>query len=253
MSKNEIALIPQYIASVSGGKDSLFMLKLILNNPEMYPLHGVVHFELDIDYPFIHNVIDYMQAECEKAGIPFYRIKPRNTWETLYNKYGFPTRKSRWCNSLYKMDSKRQLAEFMKSRGCRVVSYIGYCADETRRMKRKTRTPDEIYPIAEMGYNESVILEWAQTVPLFNDYYKYNKRCGCMYCPLSSRIAYAYLCKYYPEHYAYMIDKMKETEKKESAELGRKFCVIDGHGVYDAEYLDRNVREKWLPKLEEKG
>ena len=59
----EIALRPSYWASVSGGKDSLYMLNYILHNLDRYPLNGVVHFELEIDYPFIHDVIDYMESE----------------------------------------------------------------------------------------------------------------------------------------------------------------------------------------------
>lgn len=71
------------------------MLNYILHNLDRYPLDGVVHFELEIDYPFIHNVIDYMETECKRAGIQFVRIKPRKTWEELYDKCGFPTRKIR--------------------------------------------------------------------------------------------------------------------------------------------------------------
>lgn len=52
----KIALRPSYWASVSGGKDSLYMLNYILHNLDRYPLDGVVHFELEIDYPFIHEV-----------------------------------------------------------------------------------------------------------------------------------------------------------------------------------------------------
>lgn len=102
--KNELVLKPTYLASVSGGKDSLFMLKYILHNLHRYPLNGVVHFELEIDFPFIKEVIDYMEEECKKFGIPFYRIKPRYTFMELYDKWGFPTRKARWCNSKYKLD-----------------------------------------------------------------------------------------------------------------------------------------------------
>ena len=78
---NEIALKPSYWASVSGGKDSLYMLYYILNHLDKYPLDGVCHFELEIDYPFIKNVIDYMESECKKHNIRFVRIKPRKTWE----------------------------------------------------------------------------------------------------------------------------------------------------------------------------
>ena len=136
MSKTTaLALRPSYWASVSGGKDSLFMLNLILHNLDRYPLDGVVHFELEIDFPFIRDVIDYMESECKRFGIPFYRFKPRKTWQELYDKYGFPMRKARGCNDKYKLDSLKQLKEFMLSKGCYVVNYIGYCADEMNRVQ----------------------------------------------------------------------------------------------------------------------
>lgn len=67
MKQNEIALRPAYWASVSGGKDSLYMLNYIMQNLDRYPLDGVVHFELEIDYPFINNVVDWMESACKNA------------------------------------------------------------------------------------------------------------------------------------------------------------------------------------------
>lgn len=165
---NEIALRPSYWASVPGGKDSLFMLNLILHNLDKYPLDGVVHFELDIDYPFIKDVIDYMESECKRFGIRFVRIKPRKSWDEMYytkNRktgviYGFPTRIVRWCNDHYKLDAAKQLEEWMNSLGYYVVSYIGYCADEEKRfLKRATAKRKEVYPLAEQGIVEKDILE----------------------------------------------------------------------------------------------
>lgn len=252
MKENEIALRPSYWAYVSGGKDSLFMLNLILHNLDKYPLDGVVHFELEIDYPFIKNVIDYMQSECERFGIRFVRIKPKKTWEELYNKFGFPTRVARWCNDKYKLTAKKQLQEFMKSRGFYIVSYIGYCADEERRFaKRVDLQKIERYPLVEEGIEEKNILEWAKKQPIFNHYYETQKRCGCMYCPMSSFINFAYLYKYYPEKFNYMIEKMKETEKVREKELKRKFSCISSNPKYNAEYLENIVKNKWIKKLEE--
>lgn len=248
---NELILRPSYWASVSGGKDSLYMLKLILSNLDKYPLDGVVHFELEIDYPFIKNVIDYMEKECKKFGIQFVRIKPRQSWIELYEKYGFPTRKSRWCNSNYKLDAKKQLEDFLKSAGYYVVSYIGYCYDEPERYNKRINS-NEIYPLVDNKILESDILRWAKNVPIFNNYYVTNKRCGCMYCPLSARITYAYLYKYYPDNFKFMIEKMRETELIRELELGRKFSVISSNPKYDSTYLEKNIKEKWLPKLNEK-
>lgn len=67
MKRNEIALRPSYWASVSGGKDSLYMLNYIIHNLDRYPLDGVVHFELEIDYPFINSVVDWMESACKNA------------------------------------------------------------------------------------------------------------------------------------------------------------------------------------------
>lgn len=257
--ENKIALRPSYWASVSGGKDSLFMLKLILNNLDRYQLDGVVHFELEIDFPFIHDVIDYMESECKRFGIRFARIKPRKTWEELYYTprpkskriRGFPTPRARWCNSEYKLDGKKQLEEFLNSVGCYTVHYIGYCADEVKRYSKKSKE-NEIYPLVEFGIEEGEIWKWAKTQTIFNHYYETQKRCGCMYCPMASRISMAYLLKYYPENFEFMIDRMRETERIKESELGHPFAITSFNPKYNADYLDHIVRTKWIKILEER-
>lgn len=246
---NEIKLQPKYYASVSGGKDSLYMLNLILHNLDKYPLHGVIHFELEIDYPFIKNVIDYMQSECEKHGINFIRIKPRKSFWELYEKYGFPTRKERWCNSQYKLDCKKQFNELQKQLGNDVFYYIGYCVDESDRYN-KIRL-NEIYPLVENNIKESTILDWARTVDIFNDYYKYNDRCGCMFCPMLTLKELAYMYKFYPDEYEKYIDMMKEKEYNISIKLGRKFAIRSKNTKYDAFYTDNIVKTKWINKINE--
>ena len=252
-SNNQLALRPSYWASVSGGKDSLYMLNLILHNLDRYPLDGVVHYELEIDYPFIHDVIDYMESECKRFGIPFFRIKPRTGWLELYDKYGFPTRNTRWCNSKYKLDGLTQLKEFLLSRGCYVVNYVGYCADEMSRVRGVTQQKEKtIYPLVENGIVEDTILEWAKNQPIYNDYYKHNRRCGCMWCPMSSMSNHAYLLHYYPLEYEKMIELARNTESMREKELGKAFSVWQGNPTYNTEYRDKRIRERYLPKLIER-
>lgn len=255
---SDLALRPSYWASVSGGKDSLYMLNYILHNLDRYPLDGVVHFELEIDYPFVHDVIDFMESECKRFGIRFVRIPPDETWEQIYYTKakngrirGFPTRFARWCNSEYKLSCRRKLERWMESLGFYVVHYIGYCFDEQHRyVKRLSSKVHEVYPLVEAGVYESVIWSWAKTQSIFNNYYLFNKRLGCMYCPLSSRLTYAYLCKFYPQYWDYMISKMRETERIRSVELGRPFSVISSDSTYDSDYLARIIPSKWVPRLD---
>ncbi len=260
---NAIALRPSYWASVSGGKDSLYMLNLILHNLDKYPLDGVVHYELEIDYPFVRNVIDFMETACKSHGIPFFRIKPRTTWKELYDKYGFPSSRARWCNASYKLDAQKQLKQFLAEKGFNLISYIGYCADEAKRanrhLTRKTvlnkngssvQVITEIYPLLENGINEDVILEWAKNQPIFNDFYKFNRRCGCMGCPMASMAEMAYLAKYYPVQYESIIQLASASEKKEEERYGRPISKWSGEAKYNTEYRDKRVKEKYLPELE---
>ena len=222
------------------------MLKMILSNPQRYPLHGVVHFELEIDFPFIKNVIDYMENECFKHNIPFYRVKPEKTWMELYNKYGFPNRVFRWCNREYKMSAQRQFKNWLKNKGYEPIFYIGICADEKTRVKDKK---DVVYPLVENQINESVILEWAKNVDVFDDYYKYNKRCGCMLCPLMSMQTMAYLSWKYPKQYKLFLELARGTEIEMEKKTGKKFSVFSGDPKYNTAYREKIIAEKYLPKL----
>lgn len=167
--------------------------------------------------------------------------------------YAFPTRTARWCNDKYKLDSKKQLEEWMKSLGYYVVHYIGYCADEENRfLKRKSDREIKIYPLAQNGIKEDTIWEWAKTQSIFNHYYETQRRCGCMYCPIASLLNFAYLYKYYPQNFTYMIAKMKETEQIRYKELGRPFSCTSSNPKYNTDYLVHIVKTKWLPILEKK-
>lgn len=72
-----------------------------------------------------------------------------------------------------------------------------------------------------------------------------------MYCPFASRINYAYLYKYYPDHFQYMIEKMRETEMIREKELDRKFSVISSNPKYNVDYLEKIIKTKWIKKLNE--
>lgn len=243
-----IALRTVHWASVSGGKDSLYMLKLILENPQKYPIDGIVHFELEIDYPFIKEVIAKMKEMVAPLGIPFRTYKPRKSFNELYEIWGFPTRKARWCNDKYKLDCKKQLEEDLKEYAQKPMYYIGFCADEEKRFKydvgERTNAQKEIYPIAEEGITEDVILEWAKTAEIFNGYYETNTRCGCYMCPMATMENDKYLYTHYPDLFADKMSKAAATEKKRTLELGRPFSVWQCNPKYNTEYRVKRILER---------
>lgn len=250
--KYDLKLRPIHYASLSGGKDSLYMLGVILSNLEKYPLDMVVNFDLEIEWDVSKRVIDYIEQKCRDANIKFVRIKPRKTWRELYDRYGFPNGRARWCNNPYKIDCKRQLNEWIREQNCRPIAYIGFCADEVKRFRfdianEDWKLQDECYPLAEEGIEESFILQWARKQDIFSDYYKLFDRMGCKMCPMASMLEWAYFLKKEPKEYEESINLIKNTELK-VANSGRNYSFKK----MTAEEFDYRIRNKWLPKLEEK-
>lgn len=209
----------------------------------------VVHFELEIDWNWSKRVVDLMQKRCESVGIPFFRIKPRHSWEYYYKKYGFPNAHARWCNSEYKLDCKKQLESWIREQNCRPVAYIGFCADENKRFQYEIGKWDEAdccYPLAEEGILEDTILEWAKTIPLFDDYYKYFRRQGCKLCPFLSMKEMAYLQKTDAKTFEYMFSCIKETEERILREKG-KVWLFKNEG---ADIIKHRVETKWKSILD---
>lgn len=253
MKEKTLMLRPKYWASVSGGKDSLFMLHYILNHLDKYPLDGVVHYDLEVDFPFVKNVINEMRKRCEEHDIVFYSLKPRNSWMELYEKYGYPTRRARWCNAHYKLDCSAQLDKIMKMSGCYAVHYIGFCADENNRFRVplfERENVTYIYPLAEAGINEIDIWKWARNFEMFNDYYKYCFRQGCAGCPLSSKQGLAYLYVYYPEMFEHFMKLAEHTEKIQSVKYNRPFSVWCSNAKYNTEYIRKIIPAKYVPLKE---
>lgn len=241
--KWDLSLRPIHYALVSGGKDSLYMLGFILSHPDKYPLDMVVHYQLEIDWEWAERVVDKMESMCNKAGIKFVRIKPRKSWQELYEKYNFPSRVVRWCNSHYKLDCEAQIHEWVRSQGCRPVEYIGLCADEKKRFKYEIGNWKEqiiCYPLAEEGIEESTILEWARNNPIFENWYKYMTRQGCKFCPMIQLKELAYMYKYDRKSFEQYGAYVRKYEK----DLSRPFF----HEYWDV--IENRVKTKWLPILE---
>lgn len=68
---------------------------------------------------------------------------------------------------------------------------------------------------------------------------------------MSSYLNYAYLYKYYPDNFQFMIEKMRETEELREGELGRPFSVISSNPKYNSYYLENIIKTKWFKKLNE--
>lgn len=144
---------------------------------------------------------------------------------------------------MYKLDAEKQMIKWIESMNCRPIAYIGFCADEKRRFKYQLgewKKGSICYPLAEEGINENEILEWAKTVPLFNNWYKYFKRQGCMLCPMLTRKEIAYMCKYEHDSFERYFSYIGEYEKNFNTTLWGKPC----------NEIKKKIETKWVDILE---
>lgn len=241
--------MPEHILSLSYGKDSLACLGAIERLG--WPLDRIVHAEVwatDTIPADLPPMVEF-KAKADKIikerwGIAvehvsitkngkkwtyednFYkRVSPENLQKRLacenwVNRgisdiYGFPGRKSRWCNKL----------KFRGSEGWKgAVTYAGIAADETERIERWTGKMK--MPLAEIGWTEADCRKWCEENDLLSPIYTTATRGGCWFCHNQRVGQLRLLRKNYPELWALML--------KWDADSPVTF-KSDGHTIHDYE------------------
>lgn len=136
--------ITTYIASFSGGKDSIAMvLRLIEENK---PLDRVAFIDTELEFGEQNNIIKICERRFKelKPGLEFDYIRPAKTFEeyfyTVKKKgkfkgqiYGWPFTAgfNSWCNDRLKQRPFRKYQKQFDD----VIIYLGIAADEPKRLK----------------------------------------------------------------------------------------------------------------------
>ena len=209
----------KYIASLSGGKDSVCMvLKLI---EERWKLDEVIYYDNGMDFQAIHNVVfNQVYPILKENNIKFTVLHPKNSF--LYDMfdreingkngkihYGYS-----WCGGLVRWGTRE------KTRICNKYcensyQYIGIAYDEKDRIK------DKICPLVEWKMTEKDYLEYCRqhgikwiehTKNGDIDLYDILDRVSCWCCSNKNlkELRNIYIYIYLPEYW----EKLKELQLK---------------------------------------
>lgn len=182
-----------YVASISYGKDSLYMLEVIHNSGR--PLDRIITVDvwatenISADLP---DVVEF-KKKCDefilnRYGITvehiksditfndgFYRVRGDKAKQHNRGKiYGFPMRRGSWCNSDLKMRAIRKLTN------AEDTQYVGIAYDEPARLGR-LRAQD-IAPLAEDFITEKDCYAWCRKNSMLSPSYSQGRRDGCWFC-----------------------------------------------------------------------
>lgn len=159
----------KYIASCSGGKDSLAMVLKLLEME--YPLDEVISYITDAEFKAVVNVIERLKELCEQKGVKYTILEPDKTF--TYHMTEKPVMKRngsiqygyKWCGGTARWGTAMKLdaiAKHNKTYGDEaIVEYVGIAVDESNRINRqKNGNRVKVYPLVEWGMTEADCLEY---------------------------------------------------------------------------------------------
>lgn len=147
-----------YVANISGGKDSMAMLIVLLANG--CPIDEVIFFDTGWEFGCIYKNIEVVQAICNEHNIKFTVLKPDKPFEYMMFDYKFKKRAKpheeqigkSWCGGLCRwgtFEKVKAINNHFKQpeyTDKEIYHYIGLAYDEQKRIS-KNKDPHKIYPL----------------------------------------------------------------------------------------------------------
>ena len=221
----------KYIATISGGKDSVTMCDLLLKNG--YPVDYIVFNdtlnEFDEMYQYLDKVEDYFK---NRYGKEITRTTP--TW--TYDEYilgkrtrgkregvtrGLPTAGDGFCR--WRSNSKIEAFDKWVKNGKinDYKLYIGITLDETHRANREDK--HFLYPLIDnFKMREADCQEYLINQDMENPLYRHFSRTGCANCHFQSDKDFFNIWKHYPKTWKHFVDyEEKVRQLDDVGEEGR--------------------------------
>lgn len=214
---------PTYVASCSGGKDSVATILLAAQNNE--PLDEIVFSEVMFDketsgevpehQDFIYN---RLKPYCEnELGVKFTILRGKKTYDDIFHhiilrgphegeKRGFV-----WAGMCgVNRDCKTTpLRRYNASLSPDTISYVGIALDEPKRLARLDGT-SKISLLAKYGLTEADAQKLCVENGLLSPIYEHCRRNGCWFCPNASDAELRHMITHHPEMFARLIEWEKE-------------------------------------------
>lgn len=215
----------KYIASCSGGKDSVATILLAAQHNE--PLDEIVFSEVMFDKKtsgevpehrdFIYNKL---KPFCEdELGVKFTILHSAKTYDDLFHHTlvrgphmgkvrGFAWSGMCGANRECKVNPIRR---YCSALGENTVSYIGIAVDEPKRLERLDGVK-KVSLLAKYGMNEADALQLCKDHNLLSPIYDVCSRNGCWFCPNAKDSLFRLMIEQHPE----LFDRLIEWENEDN-------------------------------------
>lgn len=215
----------KYIASCSGGKDSVATVILAHENNE--PLDLIIFSEVMFDEHTSGELpehIDFIKNKAfpmfEKWGYETKILRADLTYMDIFNRYpvkgknvgrglrtGFPMSGKCQINKSVKV---QPIKKFFKTYDSEFTQYIGIAIDEPVRLDRVAESKNQVSLLQKYRYKEQMAYELCQKYDLLSPTYLYANRGGCWFCPNAREGQLRHLRQFHRD----LWDKLLELENQ---------------------------------------
>ncbi|MDD4309429.1 MAG: phosphoadenosine phosphosulfate reductase family protein, partial [Candidatus Cloacimonetes bacterium] len=206
--------------SFSGGKDSQAVLDLVMQvvPPEDFV---VVYNDTGMEMPYVSELIEQSIRNYSELGSPLKFIVSNTDKDILqlWNNFGPPTRKHRWCCTVCKTAPFVNLINTLNVGNGLVINFAGIRSEESATRKSyeriniigKHRNVSSIHPIFNWSSFEVYLYLMYKGIRL-NKGYRYGlSRVGCSVCPFSSPLSEYINYKLYPTRMGKLLNVIKAS------------------------------------------
>lgn len=216
---------PKYVASCSGGKDSVATLLLAAQHNE--PLDEAVFSEVMFDHALSGEVpehrdfiYDRLKPYCEnQLGIKFTVLRADKTYDDVFHhiivrgphkgqKRGFVWPGMCAVNRDCKISPIRKYNATLSPD---TISYVGIASDEPQRLARLEGT-NKVSLLDKYGYTEDDALKLCAEHGLLSPIYDHCRRNGCWFCPNASDAELRHMLENHPD----LFDRLLEWESEDN-------------------------------------
>ncbi len=209
------------IASVSFGKDSLYMLLGLIERG--YPLHEVVFYDTGMEFQAIYNTRNAVLPVLEAHGIIYTELRPEYSFlwkmfdKPVNGKNGFHHGYS-WCGGVCRWgttDKLQYLDRYAEQRNA--IVYIGIAADEQPRLDKEHKEYKR-HPLADWGITEAAALAGCHKAGYFwnegnTRLYDVLDRVSCWCCANKNLKELKNIYLHMPEYWQKLKDLQARTDR----------------------------------------
>lgn len=196
---------PLKVISNGAGVDSEFMTIWGIQDKNL-EVDMVMFADTGDELPETYAMVSFMKKWVEDRGIPFVIVANhygKTLTQYFHDHHVIPSKQKRDCTGKFKIDPMRRFLRETFGDKATFIKYVGYNADEKRRVDRASEAENpsyEIvqYPVYHAGVTRAQELEYLRnlkTVPV-------AEKSGCFDCIFTVKAGWAMLKAKYPALFA---------------------------------------------------